>query len=160
MNGFTIERCGADEATFADVFELLIDLHREGGAAPMDGDKVMIIAYEVLVEGMSFIARDEGGAPIGTLGLTQQEFWYARESYITDLWFYVKPEWRAKKVGVEMMRAARAVGDERDLIVKISTNNPDRRPKAKQAVLDCIEAGYVPIGYTIKLRDRHGQEGQ
>ncbi len=149
---FTIEIAENDEKSFTDVFELLLQLHKEGGYAPLDADAAARHAYLVLSEGRSLVARSADGKSFGTLALAEQQFWYAQESFLQDAWVFVSPRHRRGKVGVELMRRARDLAQEAGKIAFVTVNNPDRRQKKTKMALVSQTAGYVPIGYSIKAR--------
>ena len=147
-----IEVAGSDEATFCEVFGLLIEFHREGGLAPLDLDDMSRNAYLTLTEGMTLLARDDNGAIIGTLALHEVKFWYSKTHHLRDAWFYVKPQYRGGEVGKDLMQAAKSIADDKNMLLFIDVNNPDRRPKKTKATLVCQTAGYVPIGFSLQLR--------
>lgn len=151
MTEIVIERAGADEVAFSEVFGLLLELHRTGGYAVLDTETAARNAYAVLNEGMTFVARIDGQA-VGTLALTELPFWYSKSTFLQDAWLYVKPEYRKGLVGVKLMRAARDEAQKRSQIAFVTLNNPDRRPKATVMSLESQVAGFVPVGYTLKLR--------
>lgn len=151
MTGLEIVRAGADEASFNEVFSLLLDLHKAGGYAELDVETAAANAYAVLKEGMTFVAKIDGKA-IGTLALTELEFWYSKQTFLQDAWLYVMPEHRRGVVGIQLMCAAKAEAQARNKIAFVTLNNPDRRPKATVMSLESQIAGYVPIGYTLKVR--------
>ena len=139
------------EEAFVATWELTLELHAAGGYAPLDTEKATKAVYGVMCEGMTWIARAPDGTPVGTLALTELPFWYSKTPYLQDAWFYVRPQWRKKGVGTALLRAARAAAEKRGLIAMITVTNPDRRPKKTKATLDSQIAGYVPLGYTIRL---------
>mgnify|MGYP006149118005 CR=1 FL=1 len=49
--------------------------------------------------------------PIGTLGLTELAFWYAKETFLQDAWLYVKPQHRKGGVGVALFLAQQGYTD-------------------------------------------------
>ena len=49
------------------------------------------------------------------------------------------------------MKAARECAQARNKIAFVTVNNPDRRPKKTSMSLESQIAGFVPLGYTIKL---------
>lgn len=147
-----IERAGTDAISFCEVFELLLKLHETGGYAPLDVDKASANTYRILQEGMVFVARDDDDKVIGTLGFTEHSFWYHDSTFLQDVWFFVLPEYRAGKVGIELMRAAKALADEKNKIAFVTVTNPARRPKATTMSLESQIAGYMPLGYTIKIK--------
>jgi len=147
-----IEVAANDEKTFCDVFELLIKLHAEGGYAVLDSDEATRNAYLVLSEGMTLVARSDDGKAIGTLALTELKFWYSKETYLQDGWFFVLPRYRRGKVGIELMRQARQIADQRNKILLVTVTNPDKRPKKTKMTIQSQNAGYIPVGYTIQAR--------
>lgn len=151
VKGLKIERLANDEQSFADMFELLLELHAAGGFAKLDADKAATNAYQMLAEGMTFMARVKG-KPVGLLVLAELSFWYADETFLQECAFYVKPEYRARDVGVRLLKAVREEADQRNKIAFVTINNPDRRPKKTTMSLESQTAGYVPLGYTLKIR--------
>lgn len=146
-----VEKVKDDEASFTEVFALLLDLHKAGGYAALDVNTAATNAYTVLREGMTFVARKNGEA-VGTIALTEIPFWYSKTTFLQDAWLFVKPKHRRGKVGVMLMRAARDEAEKRKKIAFITVNNPDRRQKKTKASLESQTAGYVPLGYTLKIR--------
>lgn len=150
VKGLVIERLGTDEQSFSDMFELLLELHKAGGYAKLDAEKAATNAYQMMAEGMTFLARVEG-KPVGVLALTEMSFWYAQETFLQDGAFYVRPEFRGRNVGVRLMKAAKEEAKRRKKIAFVTVNNPDRRPKKTTMSLESQTAGYVPLGYTLKI---------
>lgn len=148
----TIERAGPDEQSFVEVFELLVALHKEGGYAPLNGEKAAREVYSVLQEGMSFVARVPDGTVVGVLCLTESPFYYSDETFLHDRGFYVRPRYRKGRVGGLLLKAAQEEADRRGTVAFVNVTNPDRRPKKNGATLLAITAGYVPMGYLLKLR--------
>jgi len=148
----TIHRVGADEASFVEVFSLLLEEHKEVACASLDAEKASRHCYTILQEGMTFVARNGQGEAVGTLSLTEHEHWYSKESALFDGWFYVKPAYRNNTVGADLMKAARAVAEAKNLLVFIWTTNPHRRPKKTSMTLMAQLAGFMPSGYLLKLR--------
>ena len=149
---FTVEVAGTDQDSFTDVFGLLVALHKEGGYAPLDVEVAAPNAWHTMAEGMTLLARDGAGKPIGTLALTELQFWYSTDTYLQDGWFYVRPAWRNRGVGVALMRKAREIADAKSKIMLVTVTNPDKRPKKTDMTLMSQNAGYVPVGYTIRAR--------
>lgn len=146
------------ESDFVDVFSLLLELHEEGGFAPLQIEKAMADCYAVMQQDMTWLARDEKGEPIGVLGLIEDQFWYSDLTFLLSKWFYVRPEQRFGRVGVKLCLAARDEADRRGQMAFILTNNRSRKPKRGWATLVAEQAGYFPAGYMLKLGGReHGQ---
>lgn len=152
MPGIIIERAGTDETSFMEVFDLLVALHKEGGYAPMNVKKAIAQTYGVLQQGMTLVARNEDGEAVGVLPLMEVDFWFADESFLLGRSFYVRPKYRRGRVGVQLLQAAREEGERRNKLVFVELDNPDRKPKKTKASLVIQQAGFVPLGYTLRLR--------
>lgn len=148
----TIERVAISETTYREVFELLLEEYREVSHIRLSPEKTAQAAYRVIAEGMTFLARDADGTPIGTLGLTELEYWFADETFLQDRWFYVRPAYRANGVGSALIRAAKDEATRLEKIVYLTIQNPDRRAKNHRMMLESQECGFVPFGYTIRIR--------
>lgn len=154
---FVIERAGADEATFVDVFRLMIALHADGGYAPLDTDKTAKAVYHALNEGMTFLARAPGGEAVGIIALLEFSFWYSDVTFLDDRAFYVRPDYRVRpgfegpSVGVALLRAARDEGQARNKLTFVTVTNPDRKAKAGHVAVAGHRLGFVPLGYTLQL---------
>jgi GNAT superfamily N-acetyltransferase len=162
---FSIETADAEsEDSFMDVFELMLELHKEGGYAPLDTRKAAGNVYSVMGEGMTFLARieaphetphgtDPAGLPVGVLALTELPFWYGADSHthLLDLGFYVLPRYRRGKVGVRLLMRARQEAQARSKVCLITVTSPDRRPRPTRATIQSQMAGFVPLGYTLRL---------
>jgi len=147
-----VERVTPDEASFHDVMGLLLELHQEGGYARLNLDKLCRDTYNVISQGMSFLARNEYGAPIALIGLVEEPFYYSDTTYISSKWLYVQPAQRGSQALKMLLRAARDEAEIRNKLLFIQIDNPDRRPKGTRMTLVAQGAGFVPLGYTLQLR--------
>lgn len=150
-DGLLLYRADDSQAAFAEVFDLLLGLHKDGGYAQIDVRKAAEHCLEVMREGMTFVAR-VNGVSAGTIAMTEIPFWYSQTTYLHDAWFYVKPQFRGGKVGVRLMRAVKDEADKKDKIAFIAINNPDRKPKQTVMTVESQIAGYVPAGHILKIR--------
>lgn len=146
-----IETASSSEDSFVEVFGLLLDLHKAGGYAALDVSEASANAYRVISEGMTFVAKINGEA-VGTLAFTDVQFWYSKTRFLQDAWFFVKPEFRRGKVGVKLLQAGRDEAAKRGKIAFVTINNPDRKPKRTVSALESQTVGFVPLGYTLKMR--------
>jgi GNAT superfamily N-acetyltransferase len=148
----TIERAPVNQAAYAEVFELLLEEYREVSHIRFSPDKTAKAAYRVLAEGMTFLVRAPDGTPAGTLGLSEMEYWFADETFLQDRWFYVRPAYRGGEYGKALIRAAKDEAERLGKIVYLTIQNPDRRAKTHRMMLESQECGFVPFGYTIRIR--------
>lgn len=135
---------------YAEIMALLIMLHGECGYAPIDSDKLAQGIVNMVADGHVIIARCNGQA-VGVLGLTESSFWYSKTTCLWGIWFYVLPEFRGF-AGHRLMTAAAALGEQLNLLVFVSSSNPNRRAKHKFLALEAQMSGFVPTGYTLRLR--------
>lgn len=148
---FLIDIAGTDEDTFTAVFDLLVAEHAEAGIGPLNPEKTAEACYRTLEQGMTLIARDKKGKIIGTMGIANQTTWYGDLPYLHDVWLYVAPEHRKKDVCRMLMKGARAIADARNMLLFVTIANPARRVRATPMGLIAQEAGYVPVGYTLRM---------
>jgi GNAT superfamily N-acetyltransferase len=153
----------SNRAYFQEVFGLMLELHKEGGYAQVDLEKAGSVVAQVMTERMTFMARleedyavskdrvDPAGMPIGVLALTEIPYWYAKTTHLLDIGFYVRPEYRSGKVGIHLLRRARDEAEALKKVCFITITSPDRRPKRTRVSLESQMAGYVPLGYTLRL---------
>jgi GNAT superfamily N-acetyltransferase len=159
---FTIETADADDQEhFLDVMEMTEALHAQGGYAPFDRHHAPMVVNAIMDHGMTYVARDTAGLPIGMLALAEEHFWYnpgPEGLYLQGMGFWVVPEWRgggsedgAGKVGVALLKRAREECEARGMIGLITITDPDRRRKHTPVSLESQTLGFIPLGYTIVL---------
>ncbi len=146
-----IEVAGTDERSFRDVLDLILAEHAEVSYEPMDPQKTAESCFRTLEQGMTLIARDAGGNPIGTLGIVELTYWYSRGSYLQDVWLYVVPEHRGGSVLRALMSRAKSFADARGKVLMVTIANPNRRIKKTALGLVAQEAGYVPFTYSLRV---------
>ncbi len=146
-----IEAPANTEANFNILFEMLLELHKIGGYAPLDVDKAAFHTYDMLATGIVFIAYVDG-TPAGVIAGVEQPFWYSQATHMQSIPLYVRAPYRKGQVGRMLLKAFAEEADRRGIIAFVSIDNPDRRPKATKVSIESQLAGYVPVGYTMKLR--------
>ena len=100
--------------------------------AAQDSDK-----FTILLAGVD-------GQMVGYLILHAVDWWFATESFLTDMGLFVIPEFRGTAVFGELLESAKAVGDLKQMTVRLWITNPERRRgrMCKEAEL----LGYTPLG--------------
>lgn len=151
----TIERVHHGETTFREVFDLCLGEYREVGYVPINPEKLARTLYEIIDEGMTFLARDAEGRAIGTIGLIELGYWYSDETYLHDKFWFVVPDSRPTGAGLALMKAAKEEAQRRGKILFIGVKNPNRQSKNRTMMLESQDAGFVPFGYTMRMLD-HG----
>lgn len=149
---FTIEKAKVDQESFADIFELAVLLQMEAGIFPLDRRTAAENVYHTISENMTFVARDNTGRAIGTIGLEEVQVFYSKETILWDKWFYVRPEYRNGIIGKELLRSASAEGEKRGKITIATISNPDRQRRNKRMAQFAQDIGYIPRSYSIRLR--------
>ena len=123
------------EATQADVLSILgliRHLHAEfvDQLPPLHMDNVYMAVRRVMTEGVCLVAVKDD-IVTGSIGCIRTGYWFSMTPMLSDLWFYVLPEHRGR-AGLDLLRAikARAADQRMDLVLGVSTGDPDGR-KAK-----------------------------
>jgi GNAT superfamily N-acetyltransferase len=148
---FTIDIAGTDEESFREIFDLLLAEHDEAGIGALNPEKTAEACFRTLEQGMTLIARDRKGKAIGTMGIAETTFWYGDAPYLQDVWFYVAPKNRRNTVGTMLLKAARAIADVREMMLFVTIANPNRRQKKTPMGLIAQQAGYLPVGYSLRM---------
>lgn len=143
-----IERAEYTPDACREVLELLVvRMHPEVGLLKLDFEKSAREIDEVFREGVVFNARDENGLLVGTLGaMIGDLIWYSSEILVGDKWFYVLPEERMERIGVDLMLAVRREADKRKVPAIIGMVNPHRPQRRSFLGLVAQIAGYRIIG--------------
>jgi GNAT superfamily N-acetyltransferase len=80
---------------FEAVYELLKVMHAENGIGRVDEPKARGAISEVINANGCLLAW-QGDRIVGSVGLTMTSWWYSRENFLTDMWFFVHPDHRAE----------------------------------------------------------------
>lgn len=153
MESVLIERAANDKETFAGVFSLLLELHKSVGMAPINPDKLGKQCYGVLAEGMTFLAKNQRGEIVGSLGLSETTPYYSDWAYLLDKWFFVKPAYRGS-AGLKLLLQARAEAIRRDTYAIVIDTNPDSRRNRRGVPAELAAYGFVSAGYLLRLAGR------
>lgn len=147
----SIRKMKADEADFAILFEMLLELHKIGGYAPLDVEKAAGNAFDLLENGVALVAYVDG-KPAGAIAGVETDFWYSQQKHLQSIPLYVREAYRNRNVGKVLLKAFAQEAESRGIPAFVTIDNPDRRPKATKMSIESQIAGYVPLGYTLKIR--------
>lgn len=128
--------------------ELLEHFHAENGVAPPNRPKALADLTN-LVEQLDMFVAEEDNTLVGLLGIEDSELRYSDHHVLVDAYFFVLPEYRGGRVGIQLMQAATLEAERLELPLLIRVNNPER---AKQRGRIGEIVGYTPVGYTVRLR--------
>jgi hypothetical protein len=133
-------------AASRDLFTFLMGLHDEVGVGTPRPDKAMQGIYETLKDGAVIVAL-KGNKIVGSLGLYHTELWYADDSVLSELWFYITPEERDGPALQALLAELAKLCDELGAIAEIKINNPHRK-RVPHTRLERIGAAlsYQPSG--------------
>jgi hypothetical protein len=76
--------------------DLLREMHTEIGVGRLDEDKARG-AILPLIQSRQCIVATRGDEIVGSVGLTLTSFWYSKDTFLTDMWFFVHPDHRNDK---------------------------------------------------------------
>lgn len=144
----TIERGVYSPEACLEMLEFLaVRMYPECGLLELDIEKAATEIDEVFRDGIVFNARGEDGKLVGSLGVMFSDLlWYSRQPLFGDKWFYVLPEERLERVGVDLMLALRREADKRKVPAIAGMMNPRRPQRRTFAGLVAQIAGYRIIG--------------
>lgn len=158
-NDLTIRPATSDEDC-KTIMRLLIGMYDEVGRAPIDPNKGFIEIYSVVHEQAAFMVFD-GENLVATCGLIQPEggLWYSESTYITERWFYVRPEYRDAGEAVALLfEAARQLSDDTGLLVLLTVFNFKRsRPRSPLARV-AEKFAYRPAGSILSIQPRESTD--
>jgi ribosomal protein S18 acetylase RimI-like enzyme len=140
------------DTVLALIEELLAELGSEGQEfAQIDREKLHTDIEVGLDSGrfLAFLARDESGTAVGVLTLSESFALYAGGTYGTIDEMYVKPEYRCRGVGGQLVDAAVAVARERRWF-RLDVTGPGD-PRARRAVRFYEAMGFQFTGPKMRL---------
>lgn len=147
-----VRRPESTEENFRLLFDMLLELHKIGGYAPVDYDDAAVGTYDFLATGVVFIAYVDG-EPAGAICGVELPYWYNRKhTHLQSLPIYVRAKFRNMNIGARLLRAFQQEGERRGIIAFATVDNPDRKRSAAWRGVESLIAGFVPLGYTMKLR--------
>jgi len=77
------------------------------------------------VDCATWVAKDETGKIVGSIGLGKTTPWYSEKPYLSDGWLYVLPEHRKSYIGSSLIKLAKEFAQEQQLPLMISLFNID-----------------------------------
>lgn len=78
-----------------EVFQLLLVMHAENGIGRVDEPKALGAISQIINSGGCLISK-QNGKIVGSVGLTMTSWWYSRENFLVDEWFFVHPDHRSE----------------------------------------------------------------
>jgi GNAT superfamily N-acetyltransferase len=145
-----VSRVRPYEEEIVELGEFLVMAAAESALAPPDAVKAMEQGFATVAEGVAFVARDEAGEIVGSLGLYFADFWYAHGQFMATRWFFVRPDRRREDVGSALLLAARLYAERSNLAAFVEITTPRRTP-ADRASRWAEIVGYIPVGHTLRL---------
>lgn len=136
----------AEVQDFWAVMGLLEAMHDENGIGTLDLDKVAAEVERLCDHGVVLIAETAEGVFAGTLALEPQEWWYSKNGFLGDRWFYVHPERRGGGFAARLIQAAHRVADYNGVPLVMGVLSPVE-PERKTALF--TRAGMKPLGGTF-----------
>lgn len=129
--------------------QFMLPYFTEVSLHPLDPDKATRNIYACLNEGVVFAVYDDDGEMAACMGLRDETFWFSAEPHIANQFFYVAPPHRHSRAVPLLKQAAKAYADARGLMLFVTAFNYGRA--RDRGLTEAVE-GYVPVGYTIRVR--------
>lgn len=111
------------------VEKLLGLMHDENGIGDWSTERVKHAIANTINSGQVMLIHD-GPVPIGTYGLQVQDWWYSKDRFVGDLWFYIHPDHRSLRIFRAMVSMARSYARGLDLPLLMGVVSLER-PLAK-----------------------------
>ena len=141
----------ADKGDEEAIFELLVRMHAEVGLAPMDEHKVRARIRHVLTNGKAFLAENDAGEVVGSIGCVPDSFWYSSAVELFDAWIYVAPEGRGSTAASRLIKAYKAEAARRGFrqpyLGRMNVIDAERKDHLFQ------HHGFSPIGSLFRLKE-------
>jgi GNAT superfamily N-acetyltransferase len=98
----------ATPADEAQLFALLLMLHKENGMFGLNPDKVVAgIQWATKRQGGIIFCIDEGSKLVASLGMCVTSDWYSDDEYLLERWNYVHPEHRRSDYARKLIEQAK-----------------------------------------------------
>jgi GNAT superfamily N-acetyltransferase len=109
MNVNIMEKTSEEFHQVVELLKLFAKDHEMGVIkAPEDPTELACkVVYDVSENGKLYVAKNESGKTVGSLGLKLGNNWYSEQKFYGDLWFYVLPEYRSSGVGGTLLTFAK-----------------------------------------------------
>lgn len=147
------------EAEFRELGEFLVTMAGWSPMVPVDAAAAAKDLWVVANNGVGILVarlrmvEDEPGRIVGSLGLIRRDVWYNPAfTLLSDHHFYIAEDQRFALVGVKLLRAAKAIAQERNEAIVLSILNAARKPKDTTEGYYATIAGFAPLGVTKLMR--------
>lgn len=87
---------------------------------PVNAEKLLSMMTHVARSNMAMIAEDDG-KPVGVLALMESTHAFSDKPYISDIWFYVLPQYRATRAAHLLLMKARGYAEHAKAPILIGT---------------------------------------
>lgn len=106
------------------IVALIVEVHQSlAYVAPgIDRDKTYAYVLWLMQNGLVLVA-EEDQMVVGSLGVEEVEPWYTRIKVLSDVWFYIKPEYRASRIAKEFLGVAKKVSDDSGMPVQFCVSH-------------------------------------
>lgn len=133
---------------FAELFNLLTNHfaveHDLGSLSAEAHSPDKVIHWMVRnIDIATFVAVDEDGKMVGSIGLHEDSPWWSDAKYLGDGWLYVLPEHRANKVAARLLEAAKDFAQKRGLPLMVGVLNAT---DIEQKFAMMQKRGFAPVG--------------
>lgn len=126
-----ISRAGPQDVQL--LYRFLVDNfypeHVFPGKTGLNPEKVLHYIAGYLNSGVVFCAY-QNGKLVGSISLREMSLWWSDDTYLGDGWFYVMPEARKSKIGLQLMKAAHEYAGSTPVVIGIwNQDDNDRKEK-------------------------------
>ena len=133
-------RVGREE-DIADIYDLLMAMHKEVGLVPVDKMKTLRKIVEVIENGMAFLAFADKRL-VGSVGIAPANFWYSTSTHLQDYWTFVRPGFRKSRIAYNLLKRTKGFASKASIPLAIGVFSPDQA-KRKNAMFRRL---FNPVG--------------
>jgi len=134
------------------VLEFLRAMHAEVGRVPLDDSKALNTIAETARNGVAYTIRDDDDNDriVASIGLTRNDFWYAHEEFIGEVWLYVDPAHRDGEALGLLLNECCAIATKANMLVLIDHHRP-RRPNGTTMSIMADRYEFRPTGRIVAI---------
>jgi hypothetical protein len=124
----------------------------------LDPGKALWEIYQVCANGAAYLV-EEDDVTIASMGLIKVPYWFSKQEFLTELWFYVRPDKRDGPAFKMLIKEARTMADMTDMEVKLHYGTAKTRAIHTPLEREAVEFEFWPKRELLNLTPRSKVEG-
>ncbi len=157
--GALISRPATTAMDAALIFTHLLPMHAEVGRAPLDHKKMLANVAHSVMRHAAYVVEDVSGDEpriIASMGLIELDYWYSQDSYLSEVWFYVHPDYRDGEAARLLLAEARQLSERTGLSVMLVAFSEKRQRPRNGLERIATQVSFAPAGAIFAVQgDAH-----